>query len=276
MTERLASFFRSVYREPMLHFLLGAVLIAWLLQSGGEEELPVIVVDEAKVKELVREAEAGTGNVSSLSAEATVSKYIRGELMYREALKRELYRNGSFRDSLVREMYQQLEPVIAEPTEEQLRAFYKENKERYRAHPSVSFEHVSWPNGEEDIPENIGELLESGMSVKQVGRPMPMKNPMPETLLPLLERQLGKDAAGEVMESKEGEWVGPIRSNIGVHYVRVLSINRTGELPYERVAVVLKGHWLSEQRERAVEESLRELAREYRIEVPERYRGSIP
>ncbi|MDQ8206031.1 peptidylprolyl isomerase [Coraliomargarita sp. SDUM461003] len=277
MSEKHSSILSKVSREPMLHFLVAALCIAWLLGLRPQDERPIIRVDAAHVAELVATYESdprvtkGTADVDELVAE-----YARDELLYQEALKYEIHRNQNLRGLLIREMRRQLEPVISEPTEEDLRNFLATNAARYKSQPSVAFEHVSWPPEVAKIPDDIQARLNSGVPQKNFGQRIRLANPIPLTYLPHLKTNMGVAAAEQIMASEPGVWSGPIQSKYGTHFIRILHKNSTGEKPFEQIRSTLKSHWISEQIDLKMEQILANIAEAYQLDVPDNYLSVLP
>jgi Arc/MetJ family transcription regulator len=267
----------KISREPMLHFLLAAFCIAGWMHLQSADQRPRIQVDDALIAELVASYESdprvtpGSANVEQLVAE-----YVREELLYQEALKYEAYQQAQVRRTLIREMSRQLEPVIAEPSEEDLQAYYANHAERYRSPPSIAFEHVSWAPGATDVPEDMLARLNAGASPQGLGQKIRLANPIPLTFLPNLQKNLGAAAAEQIFACPADSWAGPIQSPLGIHFIRVLRKNSTGERSFEQIRSTVKSHWIRTQIETKMEAVLAEISQDYQVDVPAAYQTVLP
>ncbi|WPJ97918.1 peptidylprolyl isomerase [Coraliomargarita algicola] len=272
-----SSAFSKYANEPLLHFLVLALVIAWWMGLRAHDERPVIQITEATIAGLVEAYESDPRvTPGSVDTERLVAQHLRYELLYQEALQYEAYRKPYLRKALIREMQRELEPVIAEPSEADLRNYWTENATRYRTPPSVAFEHVSFPPDQLKIPADLRNRLNAGEPSEHFGQAIRLANPIPLTFLPALKLNLGESAAEQIMACEPGNWTGPIRSKIGTHFIRVIRKNSTGEQPFEQIRSTVKGHWINEQIKIKMEQRLAEIARQYQLELPAAYQDLRP
>jgi hypothetical protein len=277
MSHQEPSVLGKISREPMLHFLLLAFCITWVMHIQSVDQRTRIRVDDAQIAELVASYESDPRvTPGSVDVEELVAEYVRDELLYQEALKYEIYRKPQVRRTLIREMYRQLEPVIAEPSEVELRRYLANNLDRYRSPPSIAFEHVSWPLKAKLVPADILDRLTAGESPTNFGAKIRLANPIPLTFFPNLERNLGAVAAEQIFACQPNVWSGPIHSSLGIHYIRVLHKNSSGDRPFEEIRSTLKSHWMSAQSRLKMQDVLADIARDYQLELPNEYQHVRP
>jgi hypothetical protein len=135
---------KKLMKEPLLHFLLiGAVLfgISWMMNNKTDEEASgeqPIIITNATLEKIRSNYEQHSGSTPSrvLMAEL-VSKYIRQEVLYKEALKAGLDQNN---DSLKTLLAAQMNTAyqlafdsdkIPDPTDEQLVQYLRAHQNEF-------------------------------------------------------------------------------------------------------------------------------------------------
>ncbi len=263
--------------EPIVHFLIfGLVLLGGYL-AYRSHILQRIEIDQAAIDSLV----LGTDKekrLTGLDADAAgiVRKTVEDEILYREALKRGMTESLPVRELMIQMLRRELEPVVPEPTDDQLRALRKESAGSYRFPPRISFEHVSYPGNFSQVPSDLLDRLNNGEDPKLFGRRIQLANPLPLTYKPHLDNVLGKGASDFLFRFKPGQWYGPVKSLRGIHFVRILSKSGAKDMPFAQVRETLKSNWEREQKLKAVNAAVRRMASAYRIIVPKAYEGALP
>lgn len=224
-------------REPLVHFVaLGAALfIVYAVVSDAftSDESRRIEITESDIQLLAETFQrqwqrAPTQEELRNLVEARVHE----EVLYRQALAVGLDQN----DVVVRrrmvqkmEMLSQDLALLADPTDQQLQAFFQERQEDYRIPPRITFSHVYFN------PDRRGRTVEGdarrALAEIQAMNPPPQRLPeagdrfiLPYdyTLLTPLEvqQQFGARFAEVIFELEPG-WHGPIISGYGLHLVNV-------------------------------------------------------
>jgi hypothetical protein len=160
-------------------------------------------------------------------------RYVRSEVLYREALERGLDRNDPVvRMSLVRKitMLGTAQAQAADPTDEELRAYFELRAERYRIPASFSLMQVYL--NRDKRPVSLGKDAE------QLLERLRDRDPRPEELARLgdtsmlpklatdaseddLSRTFGQDFRDAIVSLPVGEWQGPVESGFGLHLVKI-------------------------------------------------------
>jgi len=276
--------FKRFWREPLVHFLvIGAALFVFydLTREQGSEAPNRIVVSSGQVEQLAANFER-TWMREPAEAElaALVENHVREEVFYREALAMGLDQN----DPLVRRrMRMKLEFILEdlsaeEVSDEALAAFLKENSDRYRAQPQLSFEQVYLnpdrrPNIAADA-KTIMARLNEGAAPESLGDP---------TLLPYaytlatqneIERALGEQFARDVVGLAPGDdWIGPVDSAFGVHLLKV-SDRVDARLPeLAEIRANVERDYLSQRRDELKSLAYEKLSAGYEVTIESSERG---
>jgi hypothetical protein len=269
---------RTLLGEPMLHFLLiGIALFAayqWRapVDSNGHR----IVITRGVVDDLVTQHVAAKGREpSSTELNHLIESYVRDEILYREGV-----RLGLERDDIVvkRRVRQKIEMIAEEdastraPSDVDLFAYLTANPARFVQPAILTFEQVfigestSGPAVVQAVAITR-EGLRSGTDPEKLGKPTLLPRRMTRTPVDLVARDFGASFAAALEKVPVGEWVGPIDSSFGAHYVRVSY--RTPATAPQLVAV--RDHvvreWENERRQRARNDAYTKMRSEYQVSI---------
>ena len=268
--------FRQFLGEPMLHFvLIGLALFAIHRQlspsaSGGSR----IVVTQGVIDDLAVQHEARWGRPPSRSELASlVESYVRDEILYREGVALGLDRD----DPVVKRRVRQKLEVMAEedtpvgvPTDAELSAYLAANAGRFTRPAVVSFEQVFIGSSATSARVELAALTRAAgpdFDPRSLSKPSILPPTMTATPSDLVARDFGVAFAAALEKVPVGEWIGPVGSAFGAHFVRV--VERTPAvvpaLPEVRDAVVRE--WESERRQRARNDNYRRLRSSYVVEI---------
>jgi len=269
---------RKLLAEPMLHFLLiGVALFAayrWTApsDSGGRR----IVITQGVLDDLVTQHVAVRGRApSARELNQLIESYVHDEILYREGV-----RLGLERDDIVvkRRVRQKIEMIAEEdastraPTDADLSAYLVANQARFVQPAILTFEQVfigestSGP-GVVHAVALTREALRKGADSEQLGKPTLLPHQMTRTPADLVARDFGASFAAALEKVPVGEWVGPIDSSFGAHYVRVS--DRTPVVAPQLAAMRdrVAREWENERRERARRDAYTKMRGEYRVSI---------
>jgi hypothetical protein len=268
---------RKLLAEPMLHFLvIGIALFAayqWMapVDSGGRR----VVITQGVVDDLVTQHVAARGREpSSTELNHLIDSYVREEILYREGAKL-----GLDRDDIVvkRRVRQKIEMIAEEdastraPTDADLSAYLVANQARFVQPAILTFEQVfigestSGPGAVHAVA--VTRALRKGADPEELGKPTLLPHRMTRTPADLVARDFGASFAAALEKAPVGEWVGPIDSSFGAHYVRVS--DRTPAVAPQLAAV--RDHvvreWENERRQRARNDAYTKMRGEYQVSI---------
>jgi hypothetical protein len=269
---------RKLLGEPMLHFvLIGIALFGgyrWVspADSGGRR----IVITQGVVDDLVAQHVAARGREpSTTELNHLIESYVHDEILYREGV-----RLGLDRDDIVvkRRVRQKIEMIAEEdastraPNDADLSAYLTANPARFVQPAILTFEQVfigeptSGP-GVVHAVAHIREALRKGADSGELGKPTLLPRQMTRTPADLVARDFGASFAATLENVPVGEWVGPIDSSFGAHYVRVS--DRTPAVAPQLAAVrdQVVREWENERRQRARNDAYARMRGEYTVSI---------
>lgn len=254
----------SLPSSPLLQFFVaGAVIFAlynWRgedLQQGAQDR---VVITQAEHKNLISLFEKTWRRPPTEDErKALVEERLQQELLYREALAL-----GLDKDDVVirRRLAQKIDFIVDDmaagrpPTDNELRAFLKQNQERYATEPTVAFRQVylSAERRGPDLIEDANRILadlQAGADPLSFGDPTVLPQTMQASPLSSIERVFGKEFAAAIADVPVGSWSGPVRSTYGAHLVQVLEKQAGQSATLETARTQLERDWREAERQRA-------------------------
>jgi len=269
---------RTLLGEPILHFLvIGIALFGayrWMSprDSGGHR----IVITQGVVDDLVTQHVAARGREpSSTELNHLIESYVHDEVLYREGVKLGLERD----DIVVKRRVRQKIEMIAEedastraPSDVDLFAYLTANPARFVQPAILTFEQVfigesrSGPAVVQAVAITR-EGLRSGTDPEKLGKPTLLPRRMTRTPADLVARDFGASFAHALENMPVGEWVGPIDSSFGAHYVRVADRTPAAAPQLAAVRDQVVREWENERRQRARNDAYTKMRGEYQVSI---------
>ena len=161
----------------------------------------------------------------------------------------------------------------APPTEQALVAEFQERKQELRRPPRYSIEHIYFNREREaEVPAVIARIQEQGLSAEQARE-------LSSPFLPgyrfryqtpdQLARHFGASFVMNLQESNPvaGQWVGPVRSTYGLHYVWVEALEPDRDATLEDVRTQLLRDLESRAKAQALRDSIATVRERYEVRL---------
>lgn len=256
--------FARVLREPLFAFLVSGIalflLYSWLRQPDA------IVLRQDTRAALLAEFETLAGRKAGpADVERIEREYVADELLYRAALEAGIHlQDGLVRRRLIDEMRQRATGVLPDPTLDDLLDYYSDHLERYHSEPTASFEQVYFVTAPSD-PSAIlarlnreeavaGDSFRYGRQFESYGRSM-------------IRGMFGEPFVVAVWSATPGQWIGPLESPHGWHFVRLSGRQPPDLRPFPEVSNQVENDWTAAQIQAAVDRKVAELRRGQRITI---------
>ncbi|MEM9591095.1 MAG: peptidylprolyl isomerase [Pseudomonadota bacterium] len=275
-------FLSRLAREPLVHFvLIGAIVFGAYMLFAEDDELEIrdrIVVTEGRVLQLAQIfAKTWQRPPTPQELRGLLDAYIKEEVYYREAVKLGLDRD----DTLIRRRMQQKMEFLSEPPEDVLatddavlQAYLDGNKEDYRVETELAFEQVfikpKSPNVDEDERSaEILKALKAGEDPAELGDPTLLPAAMPLSPLRVVRRDFGDGFTKTVSEAPTDQWIGPIQSPYGLHFVRVAKRIEGRDPKLDEVRAAVLRDWRNLKRQEYQADAYSQLRARYEVVLPE-------
>jgi hypothetical protein len=276
-------------REPLVQFLaIGALLFGVFQWRGsGAPGSNRIVITSGQVDSIVAGfARTWQRQPTEEELEAQLDEHIRDEIATREAKVLGLDRDDTI---IRRRLRQKLEFLVedtvdlAPPTDAELEAWLAAHPDRFRTEPQAAFRQVFLS------PERRGAALEADaralratlaaggpdVAIEVRGDRLMAPSDVARSTRSEIARLFGDGFADEILELEPGRWLGPIRSDYGVHIVFVRE-REEGRMPtLEEARPQVERELTFDRRRRQLDAMYARMIERYRI-VIERRPGSPP
>jgi parvulin-like peptidyl-prolyl isomerase len=253
-----------VLREPLVHFFaIGLVIFAVAEHHRMATDRYRIVVTPARVAELANRYQAEYGAAPSAAALARLVDHdVDEEVLYREGLARGLDRDDEIiRRRIVQKMQFLTQDMAApaEPSPDELRAYYQAHRTQYAAPPAVSFSHIFFADGA-DGPDGsrrraaavLARLPAATARAPERGDPFPDLYDYAGFGPEQARRLFGEsELSRRLFTAPAGRWVGPFRSSYGWHLVRVQAVTPGRIPPFEAVQARVRDDAMGEAQAKA-------------------------
>jgi hypothetical protein len=269
---------RRLLGEPLLHFLVIGIALfaAYRWRDPDQFTRQRIAITQAVVDDLVTQHRTARGREpSAVELSHLIESYVRDEILYREGVALGLDRDDIVVKRRVRqkiEVMAEEEAATAAPTDSELSTYLAANQTRFVQPAMLTFEQV-FLGPSTSGPEVVKAVavtrkaMRNGADPQELGRPSLLPRRMIQTPGDLVARDFGASFATALESVPLGEWVGPIDSSFGAHYVRV-SDRAPAVLP--RLADVrdqVVREWEHERRQRARTDAYARMRRAYDVTI---------
>jgi len=268
----MKQFSKSLLNSPILHFiLLGTVaFVAYTQLKPPDRE--TITVTTQTIDALVQQRESIIQNPTTPEErQSLIEGHIEDEVLLREAYKRDIDKNDyRVRKRILTIMRSSLSEVVPEPSVQQLRKYYEDNRGRYMTSSSRSFEHVYFSFNSTKLPKDAKAFirqLETGFDLSKLGEYTLMGNQLTEVGFQRTAASFGKPFAEAIFEMPLNRWHGPVESFKGIHYVRVTAAHEPRLPPFEKMESYLRTDYLLTKGRESQVRKIKALMKKYEIVV---------
>jgi hypothetical protein len=265
---------RSLWRQPLVHFLVAGVVIFALNEVRDPAE-PAgnnrIVVTVAAVERMAGLWQKTWGRPpSEAELQALVRDHIKEEIYYREALKLGLDVNDTVIRRRLRQKMEFLTDADVEtigPDDATLQAFYEKNADRYRKSPVFDFEQIYFSGDDDDRITRALEALLSQTDPESLGDQIGLPAAMTGADEAGIARTFGSEFYAELQSLESGAWSGPITSGFGQHLVRINRKEPARQQTLEEARKTVANDWRAERRTASLDAVFQDLRAGYEIEI---------
>ncbi len=278
-------------REPLVHFLvLGALLFGLfeLMDDEASSKSPNQIEITASDVERLRDVWTKQWNRQPTETElkGLIESHLREEVLYREGLALGLDQNDTIiRRRLAQKMEFLFEDLAlqSEPTEEELKAYFDRNKDKYLLPARVSFSHIYFNvdrHGEAAFG-NAKQLLKklqfhntSLLRASDQGDRFMLEYDYTQKTQQEVGNVFGRQFAEKLFKTQKGIWQGPIESGYGIHLVRIRDRIESRLPQWDEVRSKVRLDFLHERRRETNKKIYEQLKARYEIVVAPHTNGA--
>lgn len=198
-----------------------------------------------------------------------IENFIGREILYREALKRDLnQKDAEIRERMIMSMQYLLAGQIETPNENILKAYYNAHLENYISDAKISFDHYFYLKNPSSEGENILATLNQDQPLEGTDE-FWLGNRLIRYEEPVLRQILGDDFSKIVFDVDLNTWIGPVQSNRGFHFLKVDARQALRQLSFGFVSDRVREDWHEDQQRQKMGQELARLKKTYTIILPD-------
>jgi len=262
----------TVLREPLVHFLLigfGLFFIYSQMNDRTVENENQIFITQEQLNILADDWFKAKGRVASdKEKEKQLQSFIQEEILYREALSKDLDKNdATIRLHLAKKMKFILDDlsIIPEPTDEQLRVFLSNNSSKFIEDASISFNQVLFTSkdGSQDINKEAKQFLKrlkssSSSKISTIGDKVELSKKG-------ITNMFGKKFSDLAFTLPLKSWQEPIKTKHGIHLIYIHSRTLVHVPQLSTIKEKVFREWRKKKRDEANEIFYKNLYKNYKI-----------
>jgi hypothetical protein len=286
LANTMPALLKHLMRSPLTLFLcfgLGLFAADRLINGAptdllsAEHEIRISTSQQSALRETFQ-AEHGR-QPSAAELQTRLTFWIEEQVLYREAIALNLDRaDAVVRRQLAQKMRFLLEqsPALAQPSDADLQAWLTQHASDYGIAPSVDFEHIFLSRGRHGdallgAAERLHQQLQDNPSTWQtLSDPFSTGLVLQQASHTSVRAAFGPDFADRIadlplQQPPLQQWIGPIASSFGLHFVRLTARSpfQAAALPAVRARVL--ADYDTDARKRLSDEALKRLKARYRV-----------
>ncbi len=258
----------KILRDPLLHFLIlgGLLFFVYQVRNGSDDDMTIRISNE-QVELLKRQyQQTWMDEPSSEAADIMIESFVLDEIYAREAFKLSMHTDDPVVKKRMRMKMELLtDLLVAQPSDEEIKAFYEANIQRYSEGHRFSFKHVYFENKRTttELASTLqrlrqGELVSSDVSMLRGG--------YDNASMRAIQREFGGDFVNWLSQLDINVWQGPFQSPLGWHFVCLEISEEAPATPLEKVYQLVVEDVKAQQRQVFKSKQQQELLQQYRIE----------
>lgn len=265
---------RKLIREPLVHFLGGALLIFAFFWATGSSRDPAdyaISIDETDITRLrsdwVRNFRRAP---TQQELDGLIDQEIAEEIYYREALRLGLDKNDPM---IRRRLYTKMRFVDGQnadavtPTDTMLQQWMDKNPGKYALSPLYDFEQIYLGQISAAEAGKRIDQLNAGTESAALAQSISLPETLKQASIDDIGRQFGDKFAGQLEGLETGVWSGPVTSGFGLHAVKITA-KKPGKIPaLDDVRQRVANEWHAARQAKQKEKALSRYRAQYEITV---------
>lgn len=257
---------QSILLEPTLHFFIIAALIfaLYAFAQRGNENVLEIQQQDIDARILLQEITSGE-ELSEEQRQLVAANYIQEQILVLEARQMDLDNDERIHDILAQKMRHVLSGSIIQPSDEELSAYYQQNRQRYETLSTLTADELVFDSSEQLSAQVVSQLNQGAEPEALLQLEPGTASTLPNVNTIDLANIFEPEFADNVFSSEINSWTGPFVSNRGQHWLRVLSRLPSRIPPLEEIADQVRLEWITEEEEIRLQLEVNKLWEQYSI-----------
>lgn len=255
----------ALMRDPLFwFFVLGGGCFA--AYAVAVESRHVIDVPLSVQAQLIQDHELLIGRKPSDDEfKLLLGRYVDDEILFRESLDEGMHTGDiKMKQRLIEKMRYLLTAPVGDPSDTDLVNFYAENHRYYYTEPKYAFVQTYFVQEPAD-PAAVLQRLRAGEKVQ--GDEYWLGGQLQAYDESMVRATLGQAFVEALRAAENKQWVGPLQTGRGWHYVRVEEVIEPQVMPFVEVREQVLRDWVDDKRSKSVNERIAVLKEKYDVEV---------
>lgn len=259
---------QRILRDPLLHFAMLGLGLFLVYAAVDARRTQTIALSDVGLAALQSELQSLTGRpVGDDAREALTRRFYVDEVLYREALARELHsQDGELRAVLIERMREDVTGDLVDPDDAQLVGFYADHIQRYYREEALSVDSLIFA---ERPVVNAASLQSLADASEYVDGEVRAKS-YPDYGVSMLRGVLGNAALAAISDADVGQWRGPFQQLDRWHLYRVIRRTPRTLLSFEQAKTQVLIDYQSAIVDERVDAFVDSLAVKYSLRVGEK------
>ena len=270
---------KKILKEPFFHFILIgiALFIRYGMVNKQSSSKNTILINDFDVSSIIASWEMQWKRPpTEKELQNLIAQNIKQEIFYQEALNMNLDHNDEIIKRRLSQKMQFLSNNIAamvEPSDKDLKAYYKEHSNKYLTPPSYSLYQITFsPDKRKDNYKDALETLKQFPNatfdeMKDWGYSLPFAYFFDNINANELGLQLGSKFPEGLQEQELNKWIGPIPSGFGYHLVYITQIKASALPAFDLIKKDIVRDYEYDNQKEINEIIYKELKKKYNIEI---------
>ena len=269
---------RNFLRKPVFHFTILGLLFVWFALSRDKAPAPdqpdEIVITQGGVRRMVEQFNAvWHRNPHEQELAALVEGAIREEVLVREAIALGLDRGDAvIRNRLTQKMQFRTSSAaqMLDPADEVLRAYMADNPDGFTTPDLIAFDQVYLgESANQEMLDTTLAALANGADPRTLGRGGLLPSSLPLSTRRKTENTFGSGFFETLKAAETGTWVGPVRSEYGLHLVRVTEVRPAAMVQFAEVRQEVLFEWRRAESKVLAEKQYKAMRARYLVATPD-------
>lgn len=266
--------FRKFTREPLIHFLGGALLVFGFFWATGTNRDPADYAINVSDSDIARLKATWVQNFRRAPTQdeldSLIDQEIAEEIYYREALRLGLDKNDPV---IRRRLYTKMrfidgeETANADPSDAVLQEWMDKYPNKYALKPLYDFTQIYLGQIDSADAKKRIDQMNAGIDPAKFAQSISLPATLTQASSSEISRPFGDRFAGQIEALKPGAWRGPITSGFGVHAVKLTGITPGKKAALNDVRQQVVNDWRADGQAAQKEKALSDYRAQYEITV---------
>lgn len=272
---------KKILTTPFVQFLFFGALIflGYYLLNPTQKTEDTIIIDDNQFNRIISIFQKQWNrNPSEEELNDLLQARVNEEILYREALKMGLDKNDEIVKRRLSQKFEFLTTDMAnlnEPSKDDIKKYYNENKEKYQVDPIFSYAQVYINIDKRNDVMNYARSVKKNIEGKEITPELLEENSDQFPIALYIEKvskseiitRMGDDFYDKIKTLEINKWSKPIQSSFGLHLIYPTEIIKVAEPDISTIYSVLKRDYLYEYQANINKTLLNEYKNNYTIKV---------